>query len=132
MPSVNKVILIGHLGRDPELKYSTEGKPVAKFSIACNEKYGGEDRTEWVNVVTFGKTAENADKYLHKGDLVYVEGRLQTREWEGRDGEKKKATEVVAFLALGLSSRGDSAAPQGKPKQDHFDQRRGDDDEPPF
>lgn len=111
--SVNKVILIGNLGKDPEVKYTPSGVPVAKFSIATNERYkdkGGEwqDRTEWHNLVAFQRTAEIVGEYLKKGAKVYVEGRLQTSSWEDKQsGEKKYRTEIIVQDLVLLSGRGD-------------------------
>lgn len=98
--SINKVILIGRLGRDPEIKYTANGTSVCNFSIATDERYkdsGGEyrERTEWHNIVMWSKLAEIAGQYLKKGSLVYIEGKLQTRSWE-QDGVKRYTTEVVA------------------------------------
>ncbi len=106
----NKVTLIGRLGRDPETRYTASGKAVANFSLAVSEKWtdsGGEkqERTDWFNVVAWNKLAEIVQKYAHKGDLVLVEGKLQVREYESRDGEKKKATEIVAGVFRILSSK---------------------------
>ena len=97
MASVNKVILVGNLGRDPEVRYTTNGNPVATFSMATTERWNdpsGErrERTEWHRVVVFGKQAEIAGEYLRKGKQVYVEGSLQTREWTDRDGNKRHTT----------------------------------------
>jgi single-strand DNA-binding protein len=99
---VNKVILIGNLGRDPELRYTQSGQAVANFTLATtetwNKKEGGrEERTEWHRIVAWGRTAELCAQYLAKGRTVYVEGRLQTREWENREGQKQRTTEVVAL-----------------------------------
>jgi len=98
---VNKVILIGNLGRDPELRYTQSGQAVANFTLATtetwNKKEGGrEERTEWHRIVAWGRTGELCAQYLSKGRTVYIEGRLQTREWENREGQKQKTTEVVA------------------------------------
>ena len=87
MASVNKVIVIGNLGRDPELRYTASGQPVASFSVATNERWNDregkpQERTEWHRIVVWGKQAENCANYLQKGRPVYVEGRLQTREWD--------------------------------------------------
>jgi single-strand DNA-binding protein len=109
MASVNKVILIGNLGRDPEVRYTTGGTPVANFSMATTERWSDQasgerkERTEWHKVVVWGKQAEIAGEYLHKGKQVYVEGSLQTREWTDRDGNKRYTTEVRAqrFQMLG-------------------------------
>lgn len=92
MPSLNRVELIGHLGRDPEMRYTTSGKPVTSCSLAVS---GPNDTTEWVNIVAWEKQAESLNNYGAKGKLLYVEGRLQTRSWDGQDGKKQYRTEVV-------------------------------------
>jgi single-strand DNA-binding protein len=108
MASLNKVILIGNLGRDPELRYTTGGTPVANFTMATTDRWkdksSGErkERTEWHRVVVWAKQAEIVSEYLHKGKQVYVEGSLRTREWEDRDGNKRYTTEVVAQQVLML------------------------------
>ncbi len=99
--SVNKVILIGRLGKDPEMRFTQNGKPVTNFSIATNEVWldqagGKQEKTEWHRIIAWGKLAENCAKLLSKGKLVYIEGRLQTRSWDDRDGNKRYTTEVVA------------------------------------
>lgn len=99
--TVNKVILIGRLGQDPEMRYSTNGVAVARFSLATNERVQAgegnwEDRTEWHRVVTFGKTAEFCGNYLAKGRHVYVEGSLRTNQWEDAQGQKRYTTEIIA------------------------------------
>lgn len=101
MASVNKVILIGNLGKDPELRYTPSGQAVANFSIATTDRWRDKDgqnqqRTEWHNIVTWGRQAEVANEYLKKGSPVYIEGRLQTRSWEDKDGNKRYITEIVA------------------------------------
>lgn len=98
---LNKVMIIGHLGRDPEMRFTTSGRPVASFSVATtrgwtNNEGDRQEDTEWFNVVTWGGLAELCKKRLRKGSHVYVEGRLQTRSWEGPDGEKHFRTELVA------------------------------------
>lgn len=98
---VNKVILIGNLGRDPELRYTQSGQAVANFSLATSEQFSKKDgtrdeRTEWHRIVAWGRTAELCAQYLSKGRTVYVEGRLQTREWENKEGQKQRTTEIVA------------------------------------
>lgn len=113
--SVNKVILIGNLGKDPEIKYTPSGVPVAKFSLATNERYkdkSGEwqDRTEWHNIVAWQRLAEIAGEYVKKGSKIYIEGRLQTSSWEDKQsGEKKYRTEIIAsdLVLLGGRSEGD-------------------------
>ena len=99
--SVNKVVLVGNVGRDPELKYTPKGTAVCKLSVACGEKFknqAGEvqERTEWVNVVTWGALAERCGENLAKGAKVYVEGKITTRSWEDKEGNKRSTTEVVA------------------------------------
>jgi single-strand DNA-binding protein len=111
--SVNKVILIGNLGKDPEVKYTPQGTPVAKITLATNERFkdkSGEwqDRTEWHNVVLWQRLAEIAGEYLKKGGKVYIEGRLQTRSWDDKtSGQKKYMTEVVANDLVLLGGRGE-------------------------
>ena len=113
MKSVNKVILIGNLGKDPEVKYTPQGTPVAKITLATNERFKGkdgqwQDRTEWHNVVLWQRLAEIAGEYLKKGGKVYIEGRLQTRSWDDKQsGQKKYMTEVVANDLVLLSGRGE-------------------------
>jgi single-strand DNA-binding protein len=100
--SVNKVILVGRLGRDPELKYTASGVPFCRFSMATddvwNDKGSGErqERTEWHNIVAWDRLAEICNQYLTKGRLVYIEGSLQTREWDDQEGNKRKTTEIRA------------------------------------
>lgn len=111
--SVNKVILIGNLGKDPEIKYTPSGTPVAKFTLATNERYkdkSGEwqDRTEWHNIVAWQKLAEIVGEYLKKGSKAYIEGRLQTSSWEDKQsGEKKYRTEIIAQDLVLLGGRGE-------------------------
>ncbi len=98
---LNKVMIIGNLGRDPEMRYTPSGKPVTSFSVAVSRTYmkpEGEraDVTDWFNVVAWGRLAEICSQYLTKGSVVYVEGRLETRSWEGENGQKHYRTEVVA------------------------------------
>ena len=106
--SLNKVLLIGHLGADPESRFTTSGNAVATLNIATNESWRStdgdiKDRTEWHRCVVFGKMAETATEYMKKGQLVYIEGRLQTRSWEDKDGIKRYTTEVIcdSFTMLG-------------------------------
>ena len=101
---INKVILLGHLGRDPELKYMTNGNAVANMTIATSESWKDkntgqqQDRTEWHRVVIFGKLAEITGQYLKKGSLVYIEGQLQTRKWTDQSGQDRYTTEVVVNM----------------------------------
>ncbi len=111
MAAVNKVILIGNLGADPEVRYTGDGKAVANFRMATTEKWtnrNGEkvEMTEWHRIVAFGKLGEICGEYLLKGKQVYVEGRLQTRSWEDRDGNKRYTTEIVARDLKMLGSPG--------------------------
>ena len=110
MAGINKAILVGNLGADPEARYTQSGSPVTNFRIATSEKWTSKDgqpqeRTEWHRIVTFGRLAEHCRDYLSKGRQVYVEGRIQTRQWEDRDGNKRYTTEIVAqtvqFLGRG-------------------------------
>jgi single-strand DNA-binding protein len=119
--SVNKVILVGNVGADPEVKYTPSGIPVGKFSLATNERFknkSGEwqDRTEWHNIVAWQRLAEIVGEYVSKGSKVYIEGKLQTSSWEDqRSGEKKYRTEIVArdIVLLGLRENGSSKPEPG-------------------
>lgn len=108
--SVNKVILVGRLGKDPEVKYTGSGKAVANFSIATDESYKDKDgnkqkKTEWHNIVVWGNSVEAfVQPYIHKGDLVYIEGKLQTRSWEDKAGVKKYTTEINVTDIKGLAT----------------------------
>lgn len=109
---VNKAIIIGRLGRDPEVRYTSSGTPVASFSVATDERWTGQDgskqsKTEWHNIVAWSRLAEICEQYLKKGKLVYIEGRIQTREWDDKDGNKRRTTEIIANNMQMLSSRGD-------------------------
>ena len=116
MASLNKVLLIGNLGRDPEVRYTQSGTPVANFTMATTDQWSdrssGEkkERTEWHRIVVWGKDAEIAGEYLRKGKQVYVEGSLQTREWTDKDDNKRTTTEVRAFRFLMLGRAGDAPA----------------------
>ncbi|HKV03520.1 MAG TPA: single-stranded DNA-binding protein [Candidatus Acidoferrales bacterium] len=113
---MNKAILVGRLGRDPETRYTSGGQAVANFTLATDESFkdrSGErqKRTEWHRIVLWGKLAEIAQQYLKKGMLVYVEGRIQTRQWEDkRDGQKRTTTEIVGNVMRMLTSRAEGAA----------------------
>jgi len=120
MASVNKVILIGNLGRDPELRYTPGGQAVVNFTLATNERFSTKDgekqeRTEWHRIVVWGRTGEICAQYLAKGRSVYIEGRLQTREWEDKEGQKRRTTEIVANTVQFLGGRGEggSGGPSG-------------------
>jgi single-strand DNA-binding protein len=114
MAGINKVILVGNLGADPEIRYTPSGTAVANFRIATSEnrtnKEGQkETRTEWHRIVTFGKLAEICGEYLAKGKQVYIEGRIQTRQWDDKDGNKRYTTEIVANQMQMLGSAGGGA-----------------------
>jgi single-strand DNA-binding protein len=116
--SVNKVILVGRLGRDPETRYTGGGQAVANFSLATDESYkdkSGErqKRTEWHKIVVWGKQAEIAQQYLKKGSLIFVEGRIQSREWQDKEGQKRTSFEIVANNFRMLGGRADGAAAAG-------------------
>ena len=102
MASVNKVIAIGNVGKDPEMRYTPTGNAVTNFSIACNY---GKDQTEWINVTAWKKLAETCNQYLTKGSQVYIEGRLQTRKWDDNDGKTHYKTEVVASSVVFLGGK---------------------------
>ena len=111
--SVNKVILIGRLGRDPELKYTPSGAPVAKFSLATDESFKDrtgekQNRTEWHNIVAWNKLAEICGEYLTKGKLVYIEGSIRSRQWQDQAGNKRTSYEIIANFMQMLGSKADS------------------------
>lgn len=116
MASLNKVLLIGNLGRDPETRYMPSGGAVCNFSIATTERYNDksgqkQEKTEWHNIVMYGKLAEIAQQYLKKGSSVYVEGRLQTRKWQDKNtGADRYSTEVIADQMQMLGGRGGASA----------------------
>ena len=127
--SINKVILVGHIGNKPEGRFTPSGMSTSTFSIATNESWidsekGKQERTEWHNIVAWNKLADFASEYLQKGQLVYVEGKLQTRDWEDSEGKKRYTTEVVAREMTMLDSKGDSmessssASSSSKPDND--------------
>jgi single-strand DNA-binding protein len=108
--SVNKVILVGKLGADPEVRYTSSGKAICNFSLATDESWTGKDgqkqsKTEWHKIVAWGKLGEVCGEYLKKGNQVYIEGKLQTRVWEDKDGNKRYTTEVVAQSCQFLDSK---------------------------
>ena len=142
MAGINKVILIGRLGSDPEVRYTPSGVAVANFNIATSEEWKDKDsgerreRTEWHRIVAWRRLGEICGEYLSKGKQIYVEGRLQTRDWEDRDGNKRYTTEIVASDIQFLGSRDSSepARPRGVPSSGDFQggpaQGPGDDDIP--
>jgi single-strand DNA-binding protein len=113
MASINKVILIGNLGRDPEVRYTPSGTAVANFSIATTENWTNRDgekvsRTEWHRIVAWARLGEICGEYLSKGKQVYIEGRISTNEWEDQDGNKRETKEIVALQMQMLGSRSDA------------------------
>ncbi len=121
MAGLNKVMVIGNLGADPEMRYTADGAAVTNFRIAASRSYTGSDgerkeETEWFRIVAFRKLAELCNQYLQKGRRVYVEGRLQTRSWEGQDGQKRYTTEVIAQDVQFLDSK-----PSGAPGSEDQD-----------
>jgi single-strand DNA-binding protein len=133
---LNKVMIIGHLGRDPEMRYTPSNRPVTTFSLASTRNWTtaeGEKRseTEWFNVVAWGSLAEICNQYLKKGQQVYVEGRLQTRRWEDEQGNKRSAVEIVAREMIMLGERRERA--EGEPEGgDDGSYTEGEEDEFPF
>ncbi|MBW4054550.1 MAG: single-stranded DNA-binding protein [Proteobacteria bacterium] len=112
MASLNKVMLIGNLGKDPEVRFTASGQAVASFSLATSEKFKGktgewEERTEWHNITLWGKLAEIAGEYLSKGKTIYVEGRLQTRKWQDKSGNDRYTTDIVGDKMQMLSAKGE-------------------------
>ena len=111
MSSVNKALIIGNLGQDPEIKYTQSGSPVANLSVATSERWKDKstgdqkEQTEWHRVVVFGRLAEIAEQYLKKGSKVFIEGKIQTRDWEDSEGRKRYTTEVVAREMTMLDSK---------------------------
>ncbi len=115
--NLNKAMIIGHLGRDPEVKYLPSGQSVANFTVATSESWKGKDgneqeKTEWHKIVAFGKLGEICGQYLSKGKQVYIEGRIQTRSWE-QDGTKRYMTEIIARDVLFLGARGEGGGGGG-------------------
>jgi len=116
---LNKVMVIGNVGKDPEMRFTPSGKPVTSFSVATNRVFTtaeGERKqeTEWFNIVVWGRQAENCNQFLTKGKRVYIEGELRTRTWEGQDGQKRSRVEVHAFRVDFLDRRAVTALPEGE------------------
>jgi single-strand DNA-binding protein len=117
--SLNKVMLIGNLGADPEMRFTPSGNPVTTFRIAVNRVFNSpegdrKDETEWFSIVTWSKLAETCNQYLTKGQKVYCEGRLHNRNWEGADGQKHYRTEIIASHVIFLDKKGASTNPEDK------------------
>jgi single-strand DNA-binding protein len=139
MASLNKVMLIGNLGKDPEVRYTAGGTAVASFSLATSEKFKGktgewEEKTEWHNITLWARLAEIAGEYLSKGKTVYIEGRLQTRKWQDKEGKDRYTTEIVGEKMQMLSGKGEGGGqgqrPASRPSQQ--DQSHGSYEEPVF
>lgn len=127
---LNKVQIIGRLGRDPELRYSQSGSPVCTLSVATDEGYTDRDgkkvdRTEWHRVVLYSKAAENCNQFLKKGSLVYVEGSLQTRKWQDQQGQDRFSTEIKAQRVQFLDRKNDNGGQSGGRQQGQRGQRGG-------
>ena len=126
--TINKAILVGRLGKDPEMKYTPSGTAVATFSIATNYSVKDSDgnftdKTDWHNIVVFGKRAEFAGEYLSKGRLVYIEGRIQTRSWEDQNGNKRYITEIVSSDVQLLGSKGDGSGKENEEPEPETQQK---------
>jgi single-strand DNA-binding protein len=114
MSSLNKILLIGNLGKDPEIRYTPDGSPVATFSLATSESWtdkngSKQEHTEWHTIVAWNRLADLSKRFLSKGRQVYIEGRLRSREWNDRDGNKRRTTEVIATQMVLLGSRSQTA-----------------------
>jgi len=122
---VNRVTLIGRVGKDPEIKHLDGDRTVVNFTLATSEKYKDKETTEWHRIVIWGKLAEVVEKYVHKGDLLYLEGRIQSREYE-KDGQKQRAYEIIANQMKMLGGKG-GGQHQEKPADDDFVPEQDDD-----
>ncbi|MDD2736205.1 MAG: single-stranded DNA-binding protein [Desulfuromonadaceae bacterium] len=141
MASLNKVMLIGNLGKDPEVRFTASGQAVAGFSLATSEKFKGkngewEERTEWHNITLWGKLAEISGEYLSKGKTIYVEGRLQTRKWQDKSGNDRYTTEIVGDKMQMLSPKGEKSggdnSPAPKSNSSNYEEPPFQDDDIPF
>jgi len=134
--TVNKAIILGRLGKDPELRYTPSGTAVANFSIATNSSFkdsdgNWSDKTEWHNIVAFGKTAENVGEYLKKGSQAYIEGRLQTSSWEDNAGVRKYKTEILVDTLQFIGGKSDDGGgSQGQREQPAMEQEPATQQEP--
>jgi single-strand DNA-binding protein len=142
---INKAIIVGRLGKDPEIRYTPGGLAVANFSVATSEKWkdkqSGEmkEQTEWHRIVAWSRLGEICGQYLNKGSLVYIEGRIQTRDWQDKEGNKRYTTEIVANIMkmLGAKGDGDSNKPMGPPPAEDYSgpplpEDQSNDDDIPF
>jgi single-strand DNA-binding protein len=120
--SLNKVMIIGNLGSDPEMRFTPSGSPVTSFRVAVNRVFKApegdyKDETEWFSVVTWARLAETCNQYLTKGQKVYVEGRLHTRSWDAQDGQKRYRTEVIADKVIFLDKKQGASRAEEKPEE---------------
>jgi single-strand DNA-binding protein len=120
MPSLNMVMIIGNVGKEPEMRFTPNGKPVTSFSVATNRVYSSaagerKEETEWFNIVVWNKLAELCNQFLGKGRLVYIEGRMQNRSWDGQDGQKHYRTEVIAEQVIFLDKIGQTLDKNAQP-----------------
>ena len=123
MPSLNKITIIGNVGSEPEMRFTPNGKPVTSFSVATNWVYTAPDgerkqETEWFNLVAWNRLAEQCNQFLAKGKLIYAEGRLHTRTWDGQDGQPHSKLEVIANRVIFLDRRSTGALPEDKTLED--------------
>lgn len=125
---LNKVLIIGNIGRDPEVRYTQDGTAVATFAVAVNEKWQGGEHTEWFSCVAWGKASEIAQKYLKKGSQVCIEGKMRTRAYQGRDGEHRKVTELIVSNIVLLGSK--QSAGERSSDQPSYDSTAVTDDNP--
>ena len=138
--SVNKAILVGRLGKDPEVRYTSTSQPVCRFSVATDESWtdkGGtnQERTEWHNIVVWGRLGEICAEYLNKGSQAYIEGKVQTREWTGKDGKSNRSTEIVAreVVFMGAKPAGKKRGEERKPQDpNNFPEPKDETDDIPF
>jgi single-strand DNA-binding protein len=127
MANLNKVMIIGNVGADPEMRFTPSGSPVTSFRIATNRIFNSPEgerkqETEWFTVVTWNKLAESCNQFLTKGKLAYVEGRLRTSSWVGQDGQKRSRVEIVADRVLSLDRQAAAPLPEGEAKVDKVDE----------
>ncbi len=137
MPSLNKVMVIGNVGSEPEMRFTPAGKPVTSFRVATNRVYTtpeGErkEETEWFTVVAWNRLAEQCNQFLNKGRLVYAEGRLRTRSWEGQDGQKHYRTEIIANRVSFLDKRGAAPLAEGEKPPEEVEAGEIEPDDIPF
>jgi single-strand DNA-binding protein len=137
MASLNKVMIIGNVGSEPEMRFTPDGKPVTSFRVATNRAYTTQDgerreETEWFSVVTWSKLAEQCNQFLGKGRLVYVEGRLRTRSWDDQSGQKRYRTEVIAERVTFLDKRDSSVSEDGGSQDAGYEVDEAKEDDIPF